>query len=75
MSRDIKRVWRMSGEKYRAKRQDILATMGPKWSIWDDLPSEPDEVESSYPLALHGFKESMYTLAESLFLTAMGPKG
>jgi len=34
----------MSGEKYRAKRQDVLLAMGPEWSVWDDLPSEPNEV-------------------------------
>ncbi len=42
--RDIERVWRMSGEKYWANRQDILIAMGPEWSIWDDLPSQPNEV-------------------------------
>ncbi|CAL5222355.1 g4707 [Coccomyxa viridis] len=44
LPRDIERVWRMSGEKYWANRQDILIAMGPEWSIWDDLPSQPNEV-------------------------------
>ena len=44
----------MSGEKYWAKRHDILVAMGPEWSIWDDLPSQPDEVESSNSLLCEG---------------------
>ena len=44
----------MSGEKYWAKRQDILLAMGPDCSIWDDLPSQPDEVESSSFLLCEG---------------------
>ena len=49
----------MSGEKYWAKRQDILAAMGPEWSIWDDLPSDPNEVElHPYPCsAIHSHQQ------------------
>lgn len=42
-SRDIQRLWRLAGQRYEASQQQLQFTVG-SYSIWDDLPTDLDQV-------------------------------
>lgn len=42
-SRDIKRLWRLAGQRYHASQQQLQLSVG-SYDIWDDLPPDLDQV-------------------------------
>lgn len=49
-SRDIQRLWKIAGQRYNASQQQLQFTVG-SYSIYDDLPTDLDQV--SVTLLLH----------------------
>ena len=57
---DIRRLWKLTGQRYGASKQQTNLTVG-KYTIWDDMPTAPDQVMplpmyvmgSCYPLSSH----------------------
>lgn len=43
-SADIKRLWKAAGQRYSAPRQQQAAAVGPDFSIWQDMPTEPGQL-------------------------------
>ncbi|KAI7838681.1 hypothetical protein COHA_007483 [Chlorella ohadii] len=38
-SGDIKRLWKVAGQRYTAPKQQAAAAVGPDYSLWHDLPT------------------------------------
>ena len=41
------RLWRLTGQRYEASPLDVLAAMGPKYSMLDEFPEEYGEVRQT----------------------------
>lgn len=42
--RDIVKLWKVSGSRYLAGRQELAEVQGPDYSLYDDFPEELNEV-------------------------------
>jgi len=43
--RDIRKIWFISQKLAEAKQDQLAASMGPDYSIWDEFPEDPGEVK------------------------------
>lgn len=41
---EIRRLWQVAGERYRAAPAEVALAIGPDYSVWSDLPEAPEQV-------------------------------
>lgn len=65
-ARDIKRLWRLAGQRYQASQQQLQLSIG-SYDIWDDLPTELDQVTEFAGKAAVPFS-GMFKFQKAFFL-------
>ncbi|EFN59920.1 hypothetical protein CHLNCDRAFT_49358 [Chlorella variabilis] len=43
-SGDIMRLWKVAGQRYSAPKEQVVAAIGPDYSLWKDLPAAASDI-------------------------------
>ena len=44
LCRDMRRLWKLAGQRFTASASQVAAAIGPDYSVWQDLPADYTQI-------------------------------